>query len=74
MWRDTRGRLTIPDVVFLLAALAFGAPLVVVFVDGMEANAGILTTGELYLYQLLVPGTVLVMLAVVFRKAVQGGS
>lgn len=74
MHRDRRARLTMPDVVMLLAALAFGAPLIMVFTDAMETNAGIMSTGELYLYQLLVPGLIIVMLAVVFRKAVRGGA
>ena len=69
---DVRGRLTVPDIVFVFATLAFGSPLIVVFYDSLDANAGQLGTGEAYLFLLIGPLLALVLLSTIWLKAVRG--
>lgn len=70
---DTRGRITIVEIVTGVFALGFVAALWPVVQDALEENIGIMNTGEAYLIQLLLPLMLLVMLSVVFVTANAGG-
>jgi cytochrome c biogenesis factor len=67
-----RGRLTVPDILFVLFAMvALGALWPVVY-ESLQLNADQLSTGEAYLYQLLLPGALLVLLGGIWQKAIRG--
>jgi cytochrome c biogenesis factor len=68
--RDTRGRLTIPDVVFALVSIAFLSALVPIVMDLLASSD--LGTGTTYLFRLVPPLAVLVLIAGAFRKSVRG--
>jgi len=70
---DTRGRITIVEIVTSVFALGFVAALWPVLQDAIESNLGLLSTGEAYLFQLLLPLMLLVLLTVVFVTANAGG-
>lgn len=70
---DTRGRLTIPDVLIGTFALAILGALWPVVAEGMDTATPEMTVGELYLARLLLPLMLLTLLAVVFAKATAGG-
>jgi len=70
---DTRGRITIVEIVTGVFALGFVAALWPVVQDALESNVGMMSTGEAYLIQLLLPLMLLVMLSVVFVTAKSGG-
>lgn len=72
-WLDTRGRLTIPDLVEILFALAFLGGLAVVFFQGIRRATPHMSVGATYAWQLFYPVAVLVLLSVVYRKAAAGG-
>lgn len=72
MWGDTRGRLTVPDIAFVTFSLAIVAALYPVFWDRFQANLGVMSTGTAYLFQLILPLLVLVMLGTVYVKATAG--
>jgi uncharacterized membrane protein len=67
-----RGRLTLPFLAFFLMALGFFAALFPVFMDGLESNAGIMSTGSLLMWQFIAPFAGLIMLSVILQKAVAG--
>lgn len=69
---DDRARITPPDVVLGLASLAFLGALVPVFYDSLGKRVGSLGQGELMLFQLVVPGVILVFLSMVYVKATAG--
>jgi hypothetical protein len=69
---DARARITPPDIVLILASLAILGGLIPVFVDVMAQQSAELSEGELLLLQFIVPGSILVLLAVIYRKAVVG--
>lgn len=68
----SRAQLTIPDLVFAVAALVTLTPLAAAFYSTLDANAGELGTGTAYLFQMVVPGLVLTLLIIVFAIAVGG--
>jgi len=67
-----RARITLPDVVLLAASLLFAAPLISVFLSELNANAGELSVGAAYIWQLLVPVLLLVVLWVIWSRATVG--
>ena len=69
---DRRGRLTVPDVIFLLASVAFLGALYPVFWSGFRANINLLSPGTAYLFQLILPLAIIVLLSVVYVKAAGG--
>lgn len=69
-----RARLTLVDVVFLGASIAVLSALVPPLYDLLNQQASQLGTGELYLFQLVVPGIVLTLLVVMLATAATGGS
>lgn len=69
---DRRGRITVPDVVFLVFTLAVLGSLYPVFTDAFSSSTSVLSLGESYLFQLLLPFAVLVILATIWRKAIVG--
>lgn len=70
---DTRARLTIPDVMFLLFSVAILGALFPVFQDLMNKHAASMSTGEAYLLQLVLPLIIVVLFSVVFVTAIAGG-
>lgn len=67
-----RARITIPDLVYALVSIFFLGALWPVFYDGYLANLGKLSTGEEYLYRLLLPLMILVLLTVIWTKTIGG--
>jgi len=68
----TRAQLTIPDMVFAVASIVVLYPLAAAFYDVLHANAGDLSTGTAYLFQMVVPGLVVTILIILFAIAVGG--
>jgi hypothetical protein len=71
---QSRGRLTVPDIVLFLASMAFLAPLSLVYFEALDTNAHLMSTGEAYLYQMIAPLAVLVLFSMIFVKAIGGGA
>ncbi len=74
MPRDTRGRITVPDVLFVAASLFLIGALGPVFLKGLRANLGDMNQGTVMLLRLLLPLLVLVFFSAIYRKAVGGAS
>jgi cytochrome c biogenesis factor len=70
---DTRGRITIVEVLTGTFALAFVAALWPVVADALDGATGIMSTGEVYLMRILLPLMLVVLLTVVFVTASAGG-
>jgi cytochrome c biogenesis factor len=70
---DTRGRITIVEVLTGTFALAFVAALWPVVADALDSSAGVMSTGEVYLMRILLPLMLVVLLTVVFVTAGSGG-
>ena len=73
MTMDARGRLTVPDILWILMSLAFVAVLWPIVWDGLQQHASNIGTGTLLLFRLVLPIALLVLLAMIYRKAVGGG-
>jgi hypothetical protein len=71
---DDRARITLPNVVLWLAALAFLGALAPVFYSSLESAVGETSTGALLLYRLLPSLAVLILITVIWRKATAGVS
>jgi hypothetical protein len=69
---DERARLTIPDVVFVLVSLAVLYALLPVVYTLLDASAGDLGTGVVYLFKLVAPVAALVLLAGIYRTGIRG--
>lgn len=74
MTRRVRGRLTLPDLVFVLMSVAVLGALWPVVRAGLESNAGAVGTGPSYIFLLLLPLSVLVLLTLIWRTAAGGAS
>jgi cytochrome c biogenesis factor len=70
---DTRGRITIVEVLTGTFALAFVAALWPVVADSLDGATAIMSTGEIYLVRILLPLMLVVLLTVVFVTASSGG-
>lgn len=70
---DERGRLTVPNVIFLLASFAFVAALWPVVYNGLQSNAGELSAGEAYLLQLILPFALLVIMSIMWVAGAKEG-
>jgi cytochrome c biogenesis factor len=70
---DTRGRITIVEVLTGTFALAFVAALWPVVADSLDGATAIMSTGEIYLVRILLPLMLVVLLTVVFVTASAGG-
>jgi len=68
-----RGRITLPDVVFLLFGLACLAALGPVFYELLGQNAGEFGTGTGLLFQALIPALIVVIFGLIYVTAVGGG-
>jgi hypothetical protein len=69
-----RGRVTLPDLVFVLFSLAVLGALGPIVVSGIDDLAGSASTPTVYALRLLVPLASLVLLYSVYAKAVKGGT
>lgn len=74
MLANTRGRLTIPDIARVVAALAVIGALWPVVSWGLDDQAGAMSAGESLLFQILLPATICVLLALSYRAALGGGA
>jgi cytochrome c biogenesis factor len=70
---DRRGRITIVELLTGTFALAFVGALWPVVADSLDSATGALNTGEIYLFRIILPLMLLVLLTVVFVTAAQGG-
>lgn len=69
---DDRGRLTVPDVVYVAASLAFLGALYPVYSDSLSANIGLIDPRTAYLLQLVLPLFVLVLLYLIVVVGIRG--
>ena len=67
-----RGRLTLPDLAHFLFAVACLGALAPVFFASLEHNSSLMGTGELYLWQMVVPVAVLVLFGLIWYKGAGG--
>jgi hypothetical protein len=72
MRADRRGRITIPDVVFVFAVLLVLSELWPVVWALLNANAGEMRTGTVHLFRLILPFSGLVLLAMIYVKSLAG--
>jgi len=70
---DTRGRITIVEVLTGTFALAFVAALWPVVADSLDSATALMSTGEIYLVRIVLPLMLVVLLTVVFVTASAGG-
>lgn len=68
----SRARITVPDIVYVLASLAILGALYPVLADGIASNVGELDTGTLYLIRLVLPMAILILFSMVYVKATAG--
>jgi len=73
MGSNIRGRLTPVDVVFYAVALFVIGIFVGPIVSLMEVNAGAMSTATAYVWQLIVPMLIVVILFVVYLTGASGG-
>jgi len=66
---DDQARLTIVDVINFVMAIAFLGALSIPFYSSLDARAGLLSEGELLLYQSIPPLFVLVLFTIIWVKA-----
>jgi hypothetical protein len=66
----TRGRLTLVDIIYLGVGIAVLAILARPFYKILEGQASVLSTGEAYLLQLVIPGLVATLMIVMLATAV----
>lgn len=67
-----RGRLTLPDLIFILMGLAYLGALVPVFYTMLDQNIGSFDTGTALLFQVFIPLLIIVFLTHYYVKAVGG--
>jgi peptidoglycan biosynthesis protein MviN/MurJ (putative lipid II flippase) len=68
-----RGRITIPDIIIAVGVLAILGILYPVFATGLENNLTEMSTPTVWMFRLMLPMALLVILSRVFRKAIVGG-
>lgn len=68
-----RGRITLPDVLFLVFGVALLGALLPVFYELLGQNASEFSTGQALLWQALPPALLIVMFALIYITAVGGG-
>jgi hypothetical protein len=71
---DDRARITLPNVMLWLMAMAFLAAFMPAFSDGLSAAVGQTIPGTLLLFRVLPGLAVVVLLTVIWRKATAGVS
>jgi cytochrome c biogenesis factor len=69
MHSDQRGRLTVPDVLLGLFAMAFLGALYPVLSDGMAEQSAEIPTGAGWLLELFLPLLLLVFLSIIYVQA-----
>jgi len=70
---DARARITVPDIVMTVGVLAILGILFPVFASGLSGNLGEMSTGTIWMFRLLLPMALLVVLGRLFQKATVGG-
>lgn len=70
---DSRGRITIPDIVLTVAVVAILGILFPVFSSGLEGNLSEMSTPTIWMFRLMLPMALLVVLSRLFRKSIVGG-
>jgi hypothetical protein len=69
---ETRGRITIPDVLFLLMSIAMLGALWPVFADQFQANQSVIPEGAGVLFLMVLPMAILVLFSIIYMKAIRG--
>ena len=69
--RRDRARITLPDIMLLLASFLFLTPLALVLYDVMQLRVSYLSTGELLILQGLVPLALIVLLMAAYSRATE---
>lgn len=67
-----RARITIPDVVFVVVSIGMIAVLWPVLRDRLAANADVIATPTAWLFLLILPMALLVLISVIFKTAAAG--
>lgn len=70
---DGRARITVPDIVMTVGVMAILGILFPVFADALSGNLGEMSTATAWLWRLLLPFALLVILGRLFQKAAVGG-
>jgi hypothetical protein len=68
-----RARITIPDIVITVGVLAILGILYPVFSSGLGNNLTEMSTPTIWMFRLMLPMALLVILSRLFRKAIVGG-
>ncbi len=68
---DVRGRITLPDLMFIVASLAFLSVLWPIMNDVLEQSKD-LGTGAHYIFLLVMPVGVIVLFAAIYRSSIAG--
>jgi hypothetical protein len=68
-----RARITIPDIVITVGVLAILGILYPVFASGLGNNLTEMSTPTIWMFRLMLPMALLVILSRLFRKAIVGG-
>lgn len=74
MFRGNRGRLTVPDIAYLLASLAMLAILYPVWNEGFMSHMSEIDPATAWLFRLMLPLLLLVLLSMLWLKATSGVS
>jgi len=74
MLRGERGRLTVPDVAYMLAAFAIMGILYPVWSEGFVSNMGQISPATAWLFRLMLPLMILVLMSVLWTKSTAGVS
>jgi len=69
---EARGRITVPDVLYVAATVFFFGALGPVFLEGLNSHMSDMNEGTVWLFRLLLPLLVLVFFSAIYLKAVGG--
>lgn len=68
-----RARITVPDIVMTVAVVAMLGILYPVFASGLSSNLGQMDTGTIWMFRIMLPLAIMVLLGRLFQKATVGG-
>jgi len=69
---QNRARITLPDILFITWSLGMLAALWPVFYNLFQDNADVIPTGAEYLWLMILPFAILILLTVIYMKAAEG--
>jgi len=68
-----RARITVPDIVMTVGVIAILGILYPVFASGLSSNLSGMSTGTIWMFRIMLPLALLVVLGRLFQKATVGG-